>query len=1225
VYASGYSLLHWDGTGSIPIGKPLANIRLYILDQNHHLQPVGVPGELGISGDCVSRGYLNRPGLTAEKFVPAVNYLYKTGDRARWLPDGNIEYLGRIDHQVKIRGFRIELGEIEARLAGHGNIKDAVVNAPVDNQGDNYLCAYVVPVSPQSFQPGGIQQLKNYLLESLPDYMVPSYFVALEAIPLTPGKKIDRSNLPLPQHHRSKAYVSPRNEQEKKLAATWSHLLGVDKDKIGIDDNFFELGGHSLKAIGLITRIHKLLNIAIPVSKLFDFPTIRELTTLMEKSDTSVHQSIEPAEEKEYYPLTSPQKRFFLFQELHPADISYNLSEVMILNGRLEEKSFERAIKEMILRHESLRTSFRQVDGEPVQMICRNAPFSIKRFHLENVEDDSRQEKRKQIIRHFSKAFDLGQPPLLRVGIITAGEQKHYLIFDMHHIIGDGVSVGLFIKEFLTVYNNNPLPRPRLQYRDYVQWKLKRPKQSPGNNELSASEVVAEVEEVLNLPCDFVRPAAPVFTGKSLKFTLDPGRRKELDTICFGQDVTLYMLLLSTFYVFLAKISSQENIVLGSPIAGREHIDLQHIIGLFINTLVLRNFPSGGKQFTGFIKEVKDKALYAYEYQEYQYDSLVEKITAARSIGRNPLFDVMFVLQNMEMPEIDLPGLNVSRHIEEQQSSKFDMTLYAEEKGRTLEFQWEYSTKLFKEETMLRFIGYFRQILASIIENPHQKISQIGFLPDDEKRQLLYDFCGPRKDYPRDKTVYRLFEEQVARTPGETALVCGDREVTYRQLNSRANRQARVLRRKGVKANVVVALMLDRSPELITCIYAVLKAGGAYVPIDPQYPDGRISGMLKNSEATVLLTKKEIIGKKELTDTHAEVVIIGDAGKNRNRESDENLTPLSGPEDLIYIIFTSGSTGVPKGAGVFQRSFVNLMNWFVSDFRFGHSDSNLLMTSFSFDLTQKNLYASTITGGALVIPTFARFDPAPVTREIQKREITWLNCTPSMFARVVEYCGGEEFRRLKSLHYVFLGGEPILISMFMNWLESDYCRGEIVNTYGPTECTDISNAYRITDPACFMDSVVPIGKAIYNVQLHVLDQHRNILPVGIPGELCIAGDSVGAGYVNDRLLTEDKFLNIDIHGRETRIYRTGDLAKWLPEGQIEFIGRLDHQVKIRGFRVEPGEIETRLLDHEAVKEALVMPRKREGGDHYLCAYLVSITGQAKDVLQDETLKDKTLR
>ncbi|MCP5104054.1 MAG: amino acid adenylation domain-containing protein, partial [bacterium] len=1203
----------YKNLSSVPIGKPIANGALYILNKHLKPCPVNIAGELYLAGDGVAAGYLNNPGLTGDKFihgaVPFISHaapLYRTGDLSRWLPDGNVEFLGRIDHQVKIRGFRIEPGEIEKRLLTHNNVKEAIVVAGGEEAGDKYLCAYIVADSVNSVKAA---ELRDYLSLELPGYMVPAYFGMLETMPLNANGKLDRKALPEPEGISGRQYHPPRNEREEQLVEIWSGVLGISKERIGIDDNFFELGGHSLKVARLLGRINRTFNIEIPFSMMFEKPTIRAINICMSELKERVHRSVPPAEEKEYYPLTPSQKRFYVFQQMNPGDCSYNMNETMSIEGPLCRERFEAAFRQLLERHESLRTSFHMVDGQPVQRFHREVEFEIS--DMGGGECD------------FIRPFDLSRAPLLRVGLLRTAPGNQFLTIDMHHLVADGTSVGIFIRDFLLLYKRevDSLPPLKLQFRDFVVWREKeRSGAASGPRDVSVpGELPGELpDELLNLPTDYTRPAQQSFEGNYVRFVMDNNRSEAFYQLCTHLDVTPYMLLLAVFNVLLAKLSGQDNIAVGSPIAGRSHVDIEYVMGLFLHTICLRNRPSGEKCFSHFLGEVKERALFAYDNQDYQYDELVEQMTQAREGGRNPLFDVMLVLQNMEMPEIEIPGLTVTRNVGERLTSKFDMTLYCEEED-VLVFYLEYSTALFKRETIERYITYFKTVLSVILEFPHKKIFDIEIISGEEKRRILFDFNDTAVEYPRDKTVFQLFEEQVKWTPEHIAVIgsvqgaenSGGVTVTYRELNEKANCLARILRKRGIKPNTAAGILMERSVDVMTAILAVQKSGGAYLPIDPEYPDKRTISMMEESGAPILLTTRRIVDKKDIQalSHHREILVTDEEplARQLQQEYSEDPEPLSGPENLIYIIFTSGSTGKPTGAGVYHRGFINLMHWFVTEFKLNSNDRNLLLTSLSFDLTQKNLYTSLITGGTLCIPEFNYFEPRSLLREIHHNRITWINCTPSMFCKLVEYEEAGDKKRLFSLRYAFLGGEPISMPALINWLESEDCRAEIVNTYGPTECTDICNFYRVKEPRKFLDETIPVGKAVYNVQLYIPDKNLHPLPVGVAGELLIGGEGVGIGYVNDKELTARKFLTHSFLPGEPGmlLYRTGDLVKWLPDGNIEFLGRIDHQVKIRGYRIEVGEIEGRLLSHPGVKEALVLAREGDAGDKYLCAYIVA--------------------
>jgi len=1192
VYATKYGLLNLEERINIPIGKPLQNTRIYIIDKRGGLQPIGAAGELCIAGDGLARGYLNKPELTAEKFVgnpfETGTSMYKTGDLARWLPDGNIEFLGRIDHQVKIRGFRIELGEIENSLFKHEDIKEAVVIAKEEENKNKYLCAYIV--GERKLKVG---ELREYLGKELADYMIPSYFIQIDKMPLNHSGKIDRKALPEPDGsiEIGEEYEAPRNEIEEKLVCIWEKVLGADR--IGINDNFFELGGHSLKATSMVSKIHKELNIEMPLSQIFRTPRIKGLAEYIKGREESIYASIEPIEKKEHYELSSAQKRLYTLQQFDRKSTGYNMPGVMEIEGKLDVERLEAVFGKLIERHEALRTSFELIGEEVVQKIHKEAELEIE--HKEAREEDV-----EEILRSFIRPFDLSKAPLLRVGLVKLHPEKHILMFDMHHIISDGTSMGILVKEFMGLYEGKALPESRLQYKDYVAWQ----------NSVLSSETMKKQEEhwlktfkeeipVLSLPTDYQRPAIQSFEGDSIHFELDGEITKGLRKIAKETGATMYMVLLSGFNILLSKYSGQEDIVIGSPIAGRHHADLENVIGMFVNTLAMRNYPEGSKTIKEFIEEVKANALRAYENQNYQFEELVEKLDIRRDMSRNPVFDVMFAMQNMDIEEIVIEGISIKSYGMENGVSKFDITLTAEEAEEKIGLSIEYCSRLFNKETIERMAGYLKNILREIEYNINKRICEIEILGEEERHKLLYEFNNTYAEYLRDKTIHELFEEQVEKTPDNIAVVYENRQLTYRELNEKSNQLARALREKGVVPDSIVGIMIERSIEMIVGIMGILKAGGAYLPIDPEYPKDRIGYMLEDSMAYILITRKLYIGN--IADTISTIidiedisVISGMAEQNINAKYDKNRK--------MYLIYTSGSTGNPKGAAVRADSFMNLTNWFTREFNISESDNVLLIAPVGFDLAQKNLYAALVKGGRLCILPERTYNYTSVLKIIHKERITIINCTPSAFQLIID--AATDCHELEYLRWVFLGGEPINTANLVKWVKSQYYKAEIVNTYGPTECTDIATYYKISKQEIENMVVIPIGKPIDNVKLYIVDKNNNLLPIGHQGELCIGGVSLGTGYLNRPELTVEKFVENPFEPGK-RMYKTGDLTRWLPDGNIEFLGRIDHQVKIRGFRIELGEVESQLLKHEAVKEAVVAAKGDQGGNKYLCAYITA--------------------
>jgi acyl carrier protein len=736
---------------NVPIGKPIANYKLYITDRYGHALPVGVPGELCTAGPGVARGYLNQPELTAARFVDYRTYsFYKTGDLVCWLPDGNIEFLGRIDRQVKVRGYRIELGEIENQLQAHPQVSESVVVARKDAGGDVYLCAYIVPALAVAAEAFNLSELKEYLSGLLPGYMVPSRFTVLDKIPLTVSGKIDVGALPGPDTVGGRGYAAPRNELEERLEGIWQRVLSVEKDKIGIDADFFELGGHSLKATNVISVIHKELDVQVPLIELFNTPTIRGLGRYIREAAPSRFVSIEPVEKRSYYRLSPAQKRMYILKQMEPEGTGYNMPRLIPLGKDVDREGLERAFRQLISRHESLRTSFHDVDGEPVQVIHGGAEFEIGYLAAKNAKD------REEIIKNFIRPFDLSKAPLLRVGLIELDGGMMFLVADMHHIVSDGISMQLLEKDFTALYRGEELPPLRIQYKDYAN---RQPEGMEQQERYWLKEFAGEIP-LLNLPLDFPRPVVQRFEGGRIGFFLSKEETGQLKELASTLEATLYMVLVGALHVLLSRLSGSEDIIMGTAAAGRRHAHLEPLIGMFVNTLALRNQPSAGKTIMAFLREVKEKTLQAFENQDYPFEELVEKAAVERDTGRNPIFDVMFTLQNMVEQPVRFSSPGDSESPDEwglNPVSKFDLTILAYEGVDELAIRFEYAAALFRQETIRRFIGCFKKVITGMVENPGASIGDIEIITNEEKQRILFDFNQTHRDYPRDKTIHELF------------------------------------------------------------------------------------------------------------------------------------------------------------------------------------------------------------------------------------------------------------------------------------------------------------------------------------------------------------------------------------------------------------------------------------------------------------------------------------
>jgi amino acid adenylation domain-containing protein len=1198
-----------DNRSSVSIGVPAANLRIYILDGVLAPVPVGVVGELYISGDGLARGYLNRPELTAEKFKithwsdrsnsfdRSYFAIYRTGDLAVRREDGNIDFLGRVDQQVKIRGFRIELGEIERRMMELQGVKEAVVTTREDRSGDKYLCAYIVPnrESPLSSGRSFASVLQEHLSRELPDHMIPSYFSLLDSIPLTPHGKVNERALPEPVIQRENEYIPPRSELEKRLAETWTEVL--EHPRIGIGDNFFRLGGHSLKATLLVSRIHKKLDVRVPLTEVFRSPTIRQLAAFIESAAAETYSAVEKAEEKSHYPLSSAQKRLYLLHRMDPGSTVYNIPFAMKLEGELDGERLGNTFKQLILRHETLRTSFLEIDNRPVQHVHDHVEFKI--IPLGPIGT--------RTVQEFIRPFDLAAAPLLRVGLAGNSAREHLLVMDMHHIVTDGVSMEILAREFMVLYGGGTLPPLLLQYKDYACWQERdKQRETVKSQEAYWVRELSGERPILFLPCDFSRSPVQRFEGISVRFELDEAGTARLKELANREDVTFFMVLFAVFNLWLSKLSGQEDIIVGTPIAARRRADLDSVVGMFVNTLAVRNFPEGTKSFRQFLAEVKARMLAAYENQEYPFEELVDVLNITRDPGRNPLFDVAFVLQNMESPVITIPGLTLSTYPFESNVSRFDLTMNCEEDSGRLVCTVEYAAALFEKATIERFITYFMNTANRTAREADAALSEIEIISDKEKETLLNRFNDTRTPYPSDMTIHQLFERQSDQNPDSAAVVYESSAVTYRELDTAAGRLAAVLREKGVNTGTPVGVMIERSLEMVAALIAVLKAGGAYLPVNPSFPDARVNYMFADSSTPVVITGGEL-ARKIAFDT--ETVLL------QNMEPRDILPPVPlSPcaSDLAYIMYTSGSTGIPKGVLVEHRNVVRLVrNTNFVEFR---SRDRILQTgALEFDASTFEIWGALLNGLTICLADRGNvLTPRLLKVLIRRYDISTMWMTSALFNQMSD-ADIEIFETLTSL---LVGGDA-LSTPHINRLRDRYPRLNVINGYGPTENTTFSTTFRIDRN--YRDSV-PIGRPIANSTAYIVDKYDRCVPVGVPGELTVGGDGVSRGYLNDPQLTAERFRGNKTYGAfrtdgSNRFYRTGDRARWRPDGSIDFLGRIDHQVKIRGFRVEIGEIEYRLLRIPGIKEAVVLPKTDRTGEKYLCAYAAP-SGIGADIIKE---------
>jgi amino acid adenylation domain-containing protein/FkbM family methyltransferase len=1477
------SLLQTRAT--VPIGKPLSNVSVYVTDEKLRSVPIGVAGELCIGGVGLAHGYLDQPDLTAEKFIPDPfsrepgARLYRTGDLARYMPDGNIEFLGRLDHQVKIRGNRIELSEIEAVLMQHELVNAAVAIVRDDEAGQQRLVAYIVSqesqdaerqdlyrlpngsqvahlsknetdalykeifedqsylrhdialsdesivfdvganigmfslfvhqrwpqaqvygfepipatyeilrtninlhranvkpyncglsaqsgtatfafypqmsamsgmyadavadeqvtrvylanqdqrlvefadellagrfsaeyfdcplktvsqvmrenqiervdllkvdvekseldvlrgvdaddwsrikqvvvevhdqndrlrevrellehhgfdvvceqdpllvhtpiynlyaVHPSRAEAGEPRQLKvehadqlsvsalhRYLKERLPDYMIPAAFVMLKALPLLPNGKLDRRALPEPEAVRpelDQEFVAPRTPVEELLAGIWSQVLNIER--VGVNDNFFELGGHSLLVTQVITRARAAFKIELPLRSLFERQTIAQLAEAVEQALAEGKGQAEPpltrVPRREHLPLSFAQQRLWFLNQLNPNSTAYNVPRAFRFIGRLNVPVLEKTLSEIQRRHESLRTTFALVEGQPVQVIHESAPLTLPLTDLTNLPEAERETRAYQLATEEAKRlFDLVRGPLWQTSVLQLGEEEFMVLFTMHHIVSDGWSLGVLVREVATLYESflhqqrSPLPELEIQYADFAHWQHELLQGEFLESQLAYWRGQLADSVTLTLPTDRARPTVQTANGTRQVFQLTPELTAALNALSRSQEVTLFMTLLAAFKVLLHFYSDQTTINVGTPIAGRRHLETEKLVGFFVNTLVLRTDLAGDPSFRELLVRVREVALGAYAYQDMPFEMLVEELRPERNLSHTPLFQVVFSMQNAPTQVLELPDVSWYSVEPEVKTAKFDMTMNLTEQGGRLFGGLEYNTDLFDRMTIVTMLEHFQRVLELVTENPDAQLSSLSLLREDVRRTLLLDRNDTRAEYPRHLCIQQLFESQTEHAPNEIAIVFNDEQLTYDELNSRANQLCRHLTNLGVGIDTRVGLFLEHSIETVVAILAVLKAGAAYVPLEPAHPSARLAFIIEDAAVPVILTQSQIV--QRLPQSSAQIVCLDTDWSDVARQSDDDPDQISSPEDLAYVIYTSGSTGEPKGVKIRHRSLVNYIWWARDVYLRGEKLDFPLYSSLAFDLTVTSIFTPLATGNKVLIYREKDAETS-LSALLNDNRSGVVKLTPSHLMLLKQRDNhGSSIKRL------IVGGEALTTELSLQVHESFGGEIEIYNEYGPTEATVGCMIYKY-NPELDHRAFVPIGRPAANVSLYVLDSNLQPVAENIPGDLYIAGDGLAAGYLNRDELTAEKFLDNPFQPG-TKMYRSGDRAKWLPDGELEFLGRRDEQVKFHAYRIELGEIRSALNRHPLVRDTVVVISKTQRGDEVLLAYYVS--------------------
>jgi amino acid adenylation domain-containing protein len=1177
-----------NGGEPVSIGKPIQNARVYILDRFLNPQPIGVIGEIYIAGTSIALGYLNRQELTTEAFIDDPfqpgEIMYRTGDFGRFQVDGNIQFCGRRDHQVKIRGHRVETAGVESEILDFPGIKGAVVIARKDQGNQNYLYAYVVPEEEGTTVNG--EELRRFLGDRLPAYMIPSFFSTIPRIPLTANEKVDVSALPEPElsHH---SIVPPTDPLEKKLAAIWTEVLGVEESKIGVTSDFFALGGHSLSAALVSAQMREVFGIEVSIMDMFRFPTIQQLRSKLTGLRVHGGPPVAAVEKRDVYPLTPSQQRLFVLQQMMPQSVGYNMPVVFGLqDAAVDEERIESVFHRLAARHQSFRTAFVLMGAQPVQRILPDVSF-----RLEAVPDD---------LESFVRPFDLSEAPLMRAGVIRRGNVLT-VVLDMHHIISDGFSMELLKRECLSLLKGDELQPLDIAYVDFAVWWHEQDHQEYlARQEAFWLDVFAAAPPPLALPLDFPRPASQSFAGGTVPFFLESEWRRRLEALASQEGATLYMALLALFNVFLAKISGQEDIVVGSPVAGRNRFEVRRVIGNFINTLPLRCPIDMAVDFRHYLGSVRDFMLPALENQSYPFEQLVERLEVARDAGRNPLFDVMLVFQSSGADADDRIAASAGEADAKLfKVAKFDLTLHAEPLDGVLDLCFEYCADLFAPQSVERLAAYFLQVAGTVVDDADVCLGDIHLISQEQREEILNVFNNTDQTFVAAPSIIHLFRQRVEENPNAIAIMDGNLQVDYRFFHRLGQAVATGLTHRGAGNGEIVMVKMERSLRMTAALFGILSAGAVYMPVDPSLPDGRVEYMRQDSGASITITDRDPLSTVPPASPGGEMA-----------------EGSPGPLDPAYVIYTSGSTGKPKGVLVGHDALLNLCLTLDNLYPVLASDTYLLKTSIVFDVSITELLGWFFHGGRMaVLPAGAQKDPLAMLGFIARHRITHLNFVPSMFNVWTGALATTGAAQLRSVRYIFLAGEALNPEPIetMRRLAPHVA---MANLYGPTEATVYSSGYDLQrrQPG----EPVPIGKPLANMWLYILDRQAALQPIGIPGELCIGGAGLAEGYLNRPDLTAQAFVEVNLDsGESTRLYKSGDLARWRPDGDIEYLGRIDQQVKIRGYRVETGEIEAHLLRLPGIRQALVIPRRRgdrdanQGGGDYLCAYLVA--SEAPDV------------
>jgi amino acid adenylation domain-containing protein len=1228
-----YSTWHVPPRGSdrpMPVGLPVGGSRLYVLDSE--LRPVadGGTGEIWMAGAGVSRGYVRRPSATAERYLPDPfspapgARMYRTGDLGRGGGDGFVDCLGRVDHQVKVRGYRVELGEVEDALRRHPAVTDAAATVREDAPGDRVLVGYVAVDG----EAPSAAELKAFVNERLPEYMVPTFVVALGALPRLPNGKVDRGTLPAPEIGGvERDYVPPRTPAEAAVCAIWAEVLGAER--VGAEDDFFELGGHSLRATQVVARLRQALGAEMSPFELFDLRTPAALARAAERAAPGAHAEVAalvPVDRNQPIPLSFSQQAIWFFQELSPGMRSYNFQAGIRFTGTLDVPALERALEEIVRRHEIFRTEFKAVDGQPRQIIRDPWPVRLPITDLRTFpEGDARDTELQRILRdEFLRPFHLDRLPLIRWSLYRTGEDTHVLAAVEHHFVHDGWSFGRFLQELAALYSAfaegkpSPLGPLEVQFADYAVWQRAWMETPEAARQLDYwRRKLAGLPPVLELPSDHPRPATMSFQGRSLRYMLPPELARGAQEFSRRHGVTLYVTLMAAYQALLHRYTGAADFAVGGGVANRNEHAAECVIGMIVNTVALRADVAGDPTVAELLDRVRRTTSEAYANREVPFGEVVEAAQPQRTLSHLPIYQTAFSFHDAPYPSFDLPGVRM--HVTEalsNESAKFDLQVIVVPRGSQqagaedeVTMIWEYATDLFEGDTVRRMESHYRAILSAMLADDSVRVSALPLLAADERAAVVDEANTTAADYHVDAPVHRLFEVSAKRTPNAPAVASADAALAYGELDAAANRIANALIARGVRRGELVAVCMERSAALPAALLGAWKAGAAYVPIDPAYPAERIGYMVADSGARVLLTQDGLAGR--MAEFGVPVLALDARGGFAESASDARPAVTVDASDLAYVIYTSGSTGMPKGVMVEHRALANLAGWHQDAFGVTAADRATLLAGVGFDASAWETWPYLACGASLhVALEAARTEPAALRDWLAAERITVTFLPTPLTESVLALPWAAD----SALRVMLTGGDRL-----RSRPRAD-ASFRLVNAYGPTENTVVATAGAV---AAEGDALPSIGRPIGNTTAYVLDAYGNPTPSGIPGELFVGGAQVARGYLRRPALTAERFVP-DAFGKTPggRLYRTGDRVRWTREGEIEFLGRTDFQVKVRGFRIEPGEIEAALRAHPAVADAVCVARAEDGGAPRLLAWAVADADEALPAALREHLRGR---